>query len=101
MHGQQGILPLQPACVLAIGLTWRGAVTRGRGGGRGGGGGPYAAAAAKGAAPFAEEVEGVKLPFTSKVAQRLFSADAELATDEPMCARASWSLSCALPSLAL
>ena len=44
-----------------------------------------AAAAVRAVAAGDEAEAGVKLPYNAKVAQRLFTADAELATDEPMC----------------
>lgn len=56
-----------------------------RGGGRAGG---VAAAAVRAVAGGEEGEAGVKLPYNAKIAQRLFTADAELATEEPMCAQA-------------
>ncbi len=58
-----------------------------RGGGRGAGGGAGVAAAAVKAAVGGGADDGdAGLPYSAKVAARLFTANAELATEEPMCA---------------
>lgn len=56
-----------------------------RGGGRGAAGGGGVAAAAVKAAVGGDDGDA-GLPYTAKVAARLFTAGAELATEEPMCA---------------
>ncbi|BDA43444.1 probable GRB10-interacting GYF protein 1 at N-terminal half [Coccomyxa sp. Obi] len=61
---------------------------RGRGGGRGGGygrgGRGQGAAPVQAAAVAVGNITEPRLPFSAKIAQKLFTAEAELATDEPV-----------------
>ncbi|KAK9915406.1 hypothetical protein WJX75_008743 [Coccomyxa subellipsoidea] len=65
----------------------QGSRERGRGGGRGDGygrGGGRGQGAQQARAVAVGETTETRLPFSNKIAQKLFAAEAELATDEPM-----------------
>lgn len=68
-------------------LCLKGFRERGRGGGRGDGygrGGGRGQGAQQARAVAVGETAETRLPFSYKIAQKLFAAEAELATDEPM-----------------
>lgn len=56
----------------------------GRGGGRGGDGSGRGTAPARSAAVGVGDASEARLPYNYKVAQKLFTGEAELATDEPV-----------------